>query len=120
MRRCEEMFDNIDGGETLGLGDGGLHYYPADTGEPRDFTDPEQVADAMRIAATFFHVPSLHAGAVGEVTIGIMRAVDKDWATLPQPRADAYCYVVACVCERIGADSAHVADGNHRNEGLRP
>jgi hypothetical protein len=61
MRKCEEMFDNIDGGETLGLGDGGLHYYPADDGPPRNWDDPVQVPDAMRIAAEFFSVPPLYA-----------------------------------------------------------
>lgn len=102
-RQCEELFEMIDGGETLAFMDGGTHYYPADSLDQRDWDDETQVADAMTISAEFFHVPSLYRGAVGDVVNAIMRVMDTGWRKLPQPWADAYCYVVACICARVGA-----------------
>jgi hypothetical protein len=52
--RCQELFDNIDGGETLAFQDGGTHFYRS---QHRDLDDPEQLADAMCLSAEFFHVP---------------------------------------------------------------
>ena len=105
MARCEDLFDQLDGGETLGLDDGGIQFYPHNSIQRRDFTDPDQVADAMWIAAAFFRVPSLYGPALGAVVADIMRAMDKDWAELPRAWADCYNYVVACICERVGASS---------------
>ena len=93
----------------MGLGDGGFHYYPRDVGEPRDWEDAEQVVDAMRTGAEFFSVPSLYAPAVGDVVTQIVRAMDADWRRLPQPWADAYCYVMACIGERVGAGKTEEA-----------
>jgi hypothetical protein len=66
----------------------------------------------MRIAAEFFQVPSLYTPAVGDVVTQIMRALDAGWRELPQPRADAYCYVIACICARCGTGG--VGKGKHR------
>jgi hypothetical protein len=96
----------FDGGETLGLGEDGIHTIMASR---RDFEGSAQVTDAMQVAAKFFHVPSLYAPAVGEeVTAQITRAIDADWRALPQPWADAYNYVVACICERCGAEAEQI------------
>ncbi len=97
---CERLFDDLDGGEELGLSDDFRNV---------DWWDEMQRAAALRKGMGFHRVPRSYQVAVADVIAGLMLAMPDSWVMadtghqLPQPWAQVCTYVVGAIAERVKA-----------------
>lgn len=94
---CERLFDQLDGGEELGLSD--------DFMDVTDWNDVGQRGFALRKAMQFHRVPRAYQCAIADVVTQLMLAQPEMWhcegAQLPQPWAAVCTYVVYSMAERV-------------------
>ena len=95
---CNRHFDELDGGEELGLSD---DWYGV------DWQDPAQRATALQKGMQFYRVPRAYQLAVATVVENIMLATPDMWMykgdALPQPWAQTCCYVIFALINRLPA-----------------
>lgn len=96
---CDRLFEDLDGGEEVGLSVEWTHV--------DDWNDLGQRGLALRFAMQFHRVPRAYQGAVADVITKLMFAMPDSWnydgGQLPQPWAQVCCYVVFAIAERVKA-----------------
>lgn len=97
---CDRQFDELDGGEELGLSDA---WYGV------DFDDARQREAALRHGMQFHRVPKGYQLAIAEMVTKFMLAMPRAWhcddVQLRQPWAQYCTYVVFAIAERVKAVS---------------
>lgn len=113
---CERLFDELEGGNELGLSDDFMSV---------EWHDEMQRSIALRKGMGFHRVPRAFKTAIGEVVARLMLATPDAWVMddghqLPQPWAQCCTYVVYAIAERVKAtrgDRGYIPDGQHRMAG---